>query len=130
MSTSATESLHIGCASVGDAMEFLDGGRDAIYDLINSGKLASSRVRGRRLIKWSELYRFAGLEEPVSEKRVNLFTVADAARWLTSCRDLVYRLIEDGSLKPIELGGHYRISSRSLHDLIDANVTEVKSGPP
>ena len=107
-----------GCASIAEAMGFLSCKRDALHKMLADGRLRSSLIRGRRVILWAELYRHAELPppEPTGDR---LLTVADASRWLTVCRDTLYRLIEDGSLRASRIGTRYRIAERHLLDLVD-----------
>ena len=110
-----------GAATVKQACEFLGCCRDTYYTLVRDGKLQTATVLGRRLVLWSELYRYAGLE---AENRPpsRLHSVASAARWLCLSRDSVYKLIEDGSLSAVRLRSRFRIAEEHLLRLMTSHV--------
>jgi len=107
-----------GAATVKQACEFIGCCRDTFYTLIYDGRLQTATVLGRRLVLWSELHRFAGLEIQPSSDFSRLHSVAGAARWLSVSRDSVYRLIDEGSLSAIRLRSRYRIAEEHLLQLM------------
>ena len=107
-----------GAATVKQACEFIGCCRDTFYTLIYDGRLQTATVLGRRLVLWSELHRFAGLEIQPSSDFSRLYSVAGAARWLRVSRDSVYRLIDEGSLSAIRLRSRYRIAEEHLLQLM------------
>jgi excisionase family DNA binding protein len=107
-----------GAATVRQACEFIGCSRDTFYTLIDDGRLQTAKVLGRRLVLWSELHRFAGLEIQPSSNVSRLHSVASAALWLSVGRDSVYRLIDEGSLSAIRLRSRYRITEKHLLQLM------------
>ena len=103
-----------GAATVKQACEFLGCCRDTFYTLVHDGRLSTATVLGRRLVLWSELHRFAGLEQPAESNASRLHSVAGAARWLSVSRDSVYRLIDEGLLSAVRLRSRYRIAEEHL----------------
>lgn len=103
-----------GAATVKQACEFLGCCRDTFYTLIYDGRLQTATVLGRRLVLWSELHRFAGLEHSQQHDVKRLHSVAGAARWLSVSRDSVYKLIDDGQLLAVRLRSRYRIAEEHL----------------
>lgn len=56
-----------------------------------------------------------------------IFTPAQAAEYLQICREIVYRLLNDGTIKAIKFGGQWRIAKRALDDML---YNETAVTPP
>jgi excisionase family DNA binding protein len=48
----------------------------------------------------------------------DVFTPAQAAEYLQICREIVYRLCNNGTIKATKFGGQWRIHKRALDDML------------
>ena len=58
-------------------------------------------------------------------KQKDLFTIKEAAEYLTVCPKTLYRLIMDGRIEAIKIGCRYKITSAALIRFIEKNKFDL-----
>ena len=131
--------------SKGDAARARGVSRQAIWELVNRGRLTTRRFKGRVYVSRAEVLGFArqprGLKEsgyvrikPIRPKKKNLdpakwFYIVEASRETDLPRLAIVDLIRRGRIRKIVSAGKTFVSRAGLEDFIQQKGTPAKKGP-